>query len=293
MVSIESRDLANPTYAYVGAFIDELQRAGIHHVVICPGSRSTPLALAFASQPGIRLWMHIDERSAAFFGLGMARRLGQPVALLCTSGTAAANFMPAVVEAKLSHVPLLILTADRPHELRDCGAPQAIDQNRLYGTYVKWFVDVALPEATNAALRYIRTIANRATALTLAVPAGPVQLNFPFREPLTPEPIADLPLPPLALRDPIAWNGRPNNTPYVEVSDASLAGPPDAKVAHLASLIRTTRRGLIIAGPYDSPELADPLVRLAQRLGYPILADPLSQLRCGPHDHQLVLSSYE
>ncbi len=293
MVSVESRDLANPTYAYVGAFVDELQRAGIHHVVICPGSRSTPLALAFASQPGIRLWMHVDERSAAFFGLGMARRLGQPVALLCTSGTAAANFMPAVVEAKLSHVPLLILTADRPHELRDCGAPQAIDQNRLYGIYVKWFVDVALPEATNAALRYIRTIANRATALTLAVPRGPVQLNFPFREPLTPEPIADSPLPPFALRDATAWNGRPNNTPYVEVSDASLAGPPDAKVAHLASLIRTTRRGLIIAGPYDSPELADPLVRLAQRLGYPILADPLSQLRCGPHDHQLVLSSYE
>jgi Thiamine pyrophosphate enzyme, N-terminal TPP binding domain len=179
---------ANATYAYVGAFVDELQRAGIQHVVICPGSRSTPLAMAFVAQPGICPWMHVDERSAAFFGLGMAKRLGQPVALLCTSGTAAVNFMPAVVEAKLSHVPLLVLTADRPHELRDCGAPQAIDQNRLYGTYVKWFVDVALPEATNAALRYIRTIAGRAVALTSAVPAGPVHLNFPFREPLTPEP---------------------------------------------------------------------------------------------------------
>jgi len=102
-----------------------------------------------AQHPALRIWMHVDECSAAFFGLGMAKRLSLPVALLCTSGTAAANFMPAIVEAKLSHVPLLVLTADRPPELRDCGAPQAVDQNRLYGTHVKWFVEVALPEATN------------------------------------------------------------------------------------------------------------------------------------------------
>src|SRR6266849_1628962 len=186
--STESQDLVNPAYIYASAFVDELQRAGVRNVVICPGSRSTPLAIAFAAQPAIRTWLHVDERSAAYFGLGMAKQLHQPVALLCTSGTAAANFLPALVEAKLTHVPLLVLTADRPHELRDCGAPQAIDQNRLYGTYVKWFVDVALPEATKSALRYIRTIAGRAVALTSAVPAGPVQLNFPFREPLTPEP---------------------------------------------------------------------------------------------------------
>jgi 2-succinyl-5-enolpyruvyl-6-hydroxy-3-cyclohexene-1-carboxylate synthase len=307
----------NSTYAYVGAFVDELQRAGIQHVVICPGSRSTPLAMAFVAQPGIRPWMHVDERSAAFFGLGMAKRLGQPVALLCTSGTAAVNFMPAVVEAKLSHVPLLVLTADRPHELRDCGAPQAIDQNRLYGTYVKWFVDVALPEATNAALRYIRTIAGRAAALTSAVPAGPVQLNFPFREPLTPEPdlaparvpnhgrpqgspphihstpTPTLQEPPPTLHDPIAWEGRPNNAPYVQVSDSPLAAPSTEKVSHLLDLMGAIRRGLIIAGPYDSPALADPLVQLAHRIGYPILADPLSQLRCGSHNHELIISSYD
>ena len=146
--STESQDPINPTYTYVCAFVDELQRAGVQNVVICPGSRSTPLAMAFAAQPGIRTWMHVDERSAAYFGLGMARQLRQPVALLCTSGTAAANFLPAVVEAKLAHVPLLVLTADRPHELRDNGAPQSIDQNRLYGMYVKWFVEVALPAVT-------------------------------------------------------------------------------------------------------------------------------------------------
>src|SRR5713226_1742771 len=154
-VSTKKQDPANPTHVYVGAFVDELQRAGVRNVVICPGSRSTPLAMAFAAQAGIRTWMHVDERSAAYFGLGMAKRLDQPVALLCTSGTAAANFLPALVEARLTHVPLLVLTADRPHELRDCGAPQAIDQLRLYGTHVKWFAEVALPEASNAALRYI------------------------------------------------------------------------------------------------------------------------------------------
>src|SRR5207248_9499568 len=128
----------------------------------------------------IRTWLHVDERSAAFFALGMAKRLNQPVALVCTSGTAAANFLPAIVEAKLTHIPLLVLTADRPHELREVGAPQAIDQIRLFGTHVKWFADVALPEATNAALRYIRTLTCRAASLTQAVPAGAVHLNFPL-----------------------------------------------------------------------------------------------------------------
>src|SRR5438045_6680472 len=143
-----NRDSANPAYVYASAFVDELQRVGVRNVVICPGSRSTPLAIAFAARPAIRTWIHADERSAAFFALGMAKQLRQPVALLSTSGTAAANFLPAIVEAKLTHVPLLVLTADRPHELRECGAPQAIDQNRLFGTHVKWFADVALPEAT-------------------------------------------------------------------------------------------------------------------------------------------------
>ncbi|MGZ6368035.1 MAG: 2-succinyl-5-enolpyruvyl-6-hydroxy-3-cyclohexene-1-carboxylic-acid synthase, partial [Ktedonobacteraceae bacterium] len=183
--SIVTQDAANPAYIYAVVFVDELQRAGIRNVVICPGSRSTPLAMAFASQTTIRTWMHVDERSAAFFGLGMAKKLRKPVALLCTSGTAAANFLPALVEATLSHVPLLVLTADRPPELRDNGAPQSIDQNRLYGTYAKWFVEVALPEATDAALRYIRTIADRAVAASQAIPSGPVHLNFTFREPLT------------------------------------------------------------------------------------------------------------
>ena len=290
---ISSSTAKNPTYAYVDAFVDELQRAGLHNVVICPGSRSTPLAIAFASHPALKVWMHIDERSAAFFALGMAKRLVQPVALLCTSGTAAANFFPAIVEARLTHVPLLILTADRPPELRENGAPQAIDQNRLYGIHVKWFMELALPEATNASLRYVRTLADRATALTQSLPAGPVHLNFPFREPLTPDPIPDQPLLALELRDRVAWEGRPNNLPYIEVHDAPIAPPSALIIADLAQKITTHERGLIIAGPYDKPELIGPLTRLAAQTGYPILADPLSQLRCGPHDRSHVLSSYD
>src|SRR5579862_1185723 len=270
---------ANALYAYASAFADELARAGAHQVVVCPGSRSTPLALAFAGRPNLRLWMHIDARSAAFFALGLATRLGEPVALLCTSGTAAANFYPALIEAKLTHVPLLALTADRPHELREVGAPQAIDQNRLYGAHVKWFVEVAPPEASNDALRYIRTLADRAVALAQAGSAGPVHLNFPFHEPLTPE---SGPLPPIETRDPIAWNGRANGEPFTRVSDAPLALPDPATLTGLAEACQQTPHGLIVVGPlarHEAQALAKPLWALAARLGYPILADPLSQLR--------------
>jgi 2-succinyl-5-enolpyruvyl-6-hydroxy-3-cyclohexene-1-carboxylate synthase len=269
----------SPLYVYSGAFVDELRRAGLRHVVICPGSRSTPLALAFAAletQGGPRVWMHVDERSAAYFGLGLAKRLREPVALVCTSGTAAANFYPAVVEAHLSRVPMLVLTADRPHELRDNGAPQAIDQTRLYGAFAKWFVDAALPEATNEALRSIRTLACRAWAIARGVPEGPVHLNFPFREPLIPAP-ADLP--PEATRDPIAWRGRPHRVPYVQVVPTTAGSPQTADVARAAALLAGSNRAIIVAGPGCPPGLSEPLTRLAERLHVPLLADPLSGVR--------------
>src|SRR5262249_48914680 len=273
---------ANPTYAYIGAFADELWRAGEFHTVICPGSRSTPLALALAAQQGVRLWTQVDERSAGDFALGLAKRLGTPVALVCTSGTAPANFLPAVVEAHLSHIPLLVLTADRPHELRDCGAPQAIDQNRLYGSHAKWFVEVAPPAATNAALRYARTLAGHAITTALAVPAGPVHLNFPFREPLVPEPA---PLPSDEERDPLACEGpfdrrglRPE--PYVRAVPAQPGVLNAADNERLAATLREAQQGLIVVGPRHCDErLAEPILRLGERLGFPVLADPLSGLR--------------
>ena len=280
----------NALYAYVGAFADELARSGVRHAVVCPGSRSTPLALALAETPAIRVWMHVDERSAAYFGLGLAKRTGEPVALVCTSGTAAANFLPAVVEAHLTHVPLVVLTADRPHELRDCGAPQAIDHNRLYGAFTKWFVDAALPEASDDALRYARTLADRATATARATPAGPVHLNFPLREPLTPDPG---PLPPAEARDAVALQGRPGGVPYTRVTVAAAAAPSAAEIARIAAIIQANPRGLVIAGPGLDAEQAESLIALARRAGYPLLADPLSQARAVLGAAEPVLSSYD
>ncbi len=268
--------------ATVGALVDELVRAGVRHFCVCPGSRSTPLALTIARHPAARLWLHIDERSAGFFALGMAKAQRAPVALVCTSGTAAANFMPAVVEAFYARVPLLVLTADRPHELRDVGAPQTIDQIDLYGKHAKWFVDMAEPAETTDLLRYVRTVAGRAVATAVRGPAGPVHLNCPFREPLLPDPA-------LAAQAAVA---RTDDAPYVRGS-TGLRAPSAETVAQLAARAQAAERGLIVCGAYDDPALAGPLTQLAAALGFPILADPLSGLRGGPHDHALIVDSYD
>jgi 2-succinyl-5-enolpyruvyl-6-hydroxy-3-cyclohexene-1-carboxylate synthase len=268
--------------ASVGAFVDELVRAGVRHFCVCPGSRSTPLALTIARHPGAKLWLHLDERSAGFFALGLAKAGRAPVALVCTSGTAAANFLPAVVEAFYARVPLVVLTADRPHELRDVGAPQTIDQINLFGSHAKWFVDLAEPDAAPELLRYVRTVAGRAVATARRGPAGPVHVNCPYREPLMPDPA-------LAAAAP---EDRPAGQPYVRVAAGSRA-PEPALVASLAAELAAAPRGLIVCGAQDDPALAVPLARLAAALGYPILADPLSGLRSGEHDRALVVDSYD
>jgi 2-succinyl-5-enolpyruvyl-6-hydroxy-3-cyclohexene-1-carboxylate synthase len=273
---------------YVGAFVDELARCGLRNVVACPGSRSTPLALVLASEPRIRLWMHLDERSAAFFALGMAKAGRTPVGLLCTSGTAAANFLPAIVEAHLACVPLVVLTADRPPELRDSGAPQTIDQIKMYGDYAKWFVEMALPEGTPGMLRYVRTIACRAAAEAQEEPAGVVHLNFPFREPLVPVP-ADVQMDD---RDRAAYLGRPDGRPYARAV-AARRTLGSAWADRLRAELAQTERGLIVVGPQSDPALAPAVARLSAALGYPILADPLSLVRCGPHMLDDVVDCYD
>ncbi|MEO5904618.1 MAG: 2-succinyl-5-enolpyruvyl-6-hydroxy-3-cyclohexene-1-carboxylic-acid synthase [Gemmatimonadaceae bacterium] len=281
---------AKKAFAYVGAFVDELVRAGVRHVCVSPGSRSTPLALTIAANRALRIWTHIDERSGAFFALGLARSLQEPVALLCTSGTAAANFLPAIVEAKNSGVPLLVLTADRPPELRDVGAAQTIDQNRLFGAHVKWFVDVALPDEAPDLLRYVRTLACRAAAHAKATPPGPVHLNFPFREPLVPAPIAA----PhgLSPADKSAWTGRADGAPWVRVEDSPPAISEAAATA-LAEKLNAAERALIVCGPQPDSSLAAPLAALAKSLGAPLLVDPLSQVRWGAHDRDPLIDRYD
>ncbi|HET7578654.1 MAG TPA: 2-succinyl-5-enolpyruvyl-6-hydroxy-3-cyclohexene-1-carboxylic-acid synthase [Bacillales bacterium] len=266
--------------AYVGAFVDELYLSGIHHAVVCPGSRSTPLAMMMAEHPDLKVWMHVDERSAGFFALGMAKVRREPVAILCSSGTAAANFFPAVIEAHESRVPLVVLTADRPHELRDVGAPQAIDQIKLYGDYAKWFSEMALPESTAEMIRYARTAAGRAAGTALGTPAGPVHLNFPFREPLIPDVSPEL------------WGKGRGGRCYVSVSD-SIRTVPTPQMQKLAADLEGIEEGLIVCGPQDDPDLPEAVVELAEKLQYPILADPLSQLRSGSHDKKWIIDGYD
>ncbi|HEY8311789.1 MAG TPA: 2-succinyl-5-enolpyruvyl-6-hydroxy-3-cyclohexene-1-carboxylic-acid synthase, partial [Gemmatimonadaceae bacterium] len=227
---------------------------------------------------------------ASFFALGIARAIDAPVALLCTSGTAAANFFPAIVEARAASVPLLVLTADRPPELRDVGAAQTIDQNRLYGNYPKWFAEVAFADSAPEMLRYVRTLACRAIAGAAATPPGPVHLNFPFREPLTPVPVDALP--DNSDADTLAWQGRANGAPWVAVHDR----PPvctTSTTREIAALLRESRSPLLVCGPQYDPMLAAPLAALAATLDAPLLVDPLSQLRWGPHDHCALIDRYD
>ncbi|HEU0318473.1 MAG TPA: 2-succinyl-5-enolpyruvyl-6-hydroxy-3-cyclohexene-1-carboxylic-acid synthase, partial [Solirubrobacteraceae bacterium] len=180
------------THVLLAAFVDELVRCGMTDACTSPGSRSTPLVLALAREPRLRAHSHVDERCAGFFALGLAKATGRPVAVTCTSGTAAANLLPAVIEAHEARVPLILLTADRPPELRDIGAGQTIDQIKLYGGAVRWFVEVGTHAADPPRLRWMRGLACRAYWTALGGRPGPVHLNWPLREPLIP----DVPPPP-------------------------------------------------------------------------------------------------
>src|SRR4051794_10098986 len=209
-----------PTDTYLGlrAFADELVRCGVTDACTSPGSRSTPLVLSLAREGGLRATSHLDERSGAFFALGLAKAAGRPAVLACTSGTAAAHYAPAVIEAYEARVPLLVLTADRPPELRDLGAGQTIDQVKLYGRAAKWFLEVDDAPATPARLRWMRQLACRAVATATGGRPGPVHLNFALREPL----VLDAPLP---AHEP-GGGGRPDGRPWVELpAPVPAAGP--------------------------------------------------------------------
>src|SRR6266850_1920042 len=227
----EARGALNVTWT--DRFVLALHAAGVREAIVCSGSRSAPLAIAFGRSP-IETRVSLDERSAGFFALGLAKAARRPVAIVCTSGSAAANFLPAVVEASSARVPLIVVTADRPPELRDTGAPQTIDQIKLFGDLVRWFVEVGVPEDSRPMLDYVSSLGTRAAAEAWKAPAGPVHLNFAFREPLLPSPDA---LPPL-----------PSRGPETHVAPEPLQAPP-RQIERLAKLIRSLRRGLIVCGP--------------------------------------------
>ncbi len=258
------------------ALAEELAAAGVDGACVAPGSRSTPMTVALADHDGIDVCSHLDERSAAFFALGRGRRTGRPTAVVCTSGTAAANFHPAVIEADQARVPLLVLTADRPPELRDSGANQTVDQEKLYGDAVRWYRDLPEPEADPRKLRRLRTDVARAVATTTGSLPGPVHLNVPFRKPLEP---VDVPGDVPDDLDPLASKGRPG--PFVETTPGQPV-PDSAAIATLADALVAATRPLIVAGPADGPTPSrDALADLVAVTDAPLLADPLSGHRFG------------
>ena len=269
---------ANPSDALGRVLVDELARAGIEHACLAPGSRSAPIALALADEPRISVHVVIDERSASFLALGIAKASRRPVALLSTSGTAAANFHPAVVEADLSGVPLVVLTADRPPELRDRGANQTIDQIKLYGGSVRWFCEVGIPEARGHSVSYWRSLAARACAEALGSPPGPVHLNLAFREPLVPMPDDG--------RFAYELEGRAGERAWTDVRRAPLPAS-EADVDWLAQEARRAERGLVVAGA-GAGDLAG-VGELAEAAGWPVLAESSSGLRAGRN----CISTYE
>jgi 2-succinyl-5-enolpyruvyl-6-hydroxy-3-cyclohexene-1-carboxylate synthase len=257
------------TYRLLGAFVDELARCGMRDACTSPGSRSTPLVLTLARDERLRCHSHVDERCAGFFAVGLAKASALPVAVTCTSGTAVAELLPAVVEAYEARVPLIVLSADRPPELREVGAGQTIDQLKIFGGFAKWFFEVGTHEAAAERTRWMRTLACRAFWTALEGRPGVVHLNFPLREPLvcdeTPAP-ADM--------------GRPAGAPFV--SRLPQASDSTAAAHTLRELIGSARRGVLVAGRHErETPLGQAAAAFCALAGWPLLADPMSGARRG------------
>jgi 2-succinyl-5-enolpyruvyl-6-hydroxy-3-cyclohexene-1-carboxylate synthase len=267
---------------YWGSVIaEELAEAGVSAVCVAPGSRSTPLTVALHDHPEIRVFSHLDERSAAYFALGRAKRTGEPTPLVCTSGTAATNFHPAVIEATNARVPMLLLTADRPPELQDSGANQTIDQETLYGDAVRWYRTLPEPRMEPRRIRSLRTTMARAVGEATRPPPGPVHLNCPFSKPLEPTEVpGDVPEE-FSTKHPRAASGREG--PYVS-RHRGRRTLDERALGSVLEAVATADRGLIVAGPADAPTPPrDDLAALASSTGFPVLADPLSGARYGSH----------
>ncbi len=268
---------ANTNSLWSSILVECLYRCGLRQVVISPGSRSTPLTVAFASHPGMEAIPVLDERSAGFFGLGLAKQSHKPVALVCTSGTAAVNYFPAVVEASEAGVPLLVLTADRPHELRNCGAGQTIDQIRLYGDYPVFQEEMALPSVSVEVLEKMRD--QIARSYTEGV-RGPVHLNCPFRDPLPPTPDESVPV------DFKLPDGFYLDLPVAESRESSEPCEIDIQ----------TGKGILICGtdaPEDPKAYSQAVARIAELSCWPVLADGLSPVRNYKFPKPGVITSYD
>ncbi len=273
----------NPNIKLSQIFVQGLADSGLTDVVICPGSRSTPLTLVFDAHPDIQTHLCLDERSGAFFALGMALATTRPVAIVCTSGTAAANFFPAIIEANMSQVPLLVLTADRPPELRHSGANQTIDQVKMFGDHVLWAVDMPLPDTAmpEVAWRNVATTAGRAYATANGLRNGAVHCNFPFRKPLQPE------------ADGLNWQLATDNF-QLSIQAVPTCKLNPAQEDQLTHWFAKYDRGIIVCGPNcPQGEFVAQLEQFACSAGYLIFADPISGVRFNSENPNLVVGGYE
>jgi 2-succinyl-5-enolpyruvyl-6-hydroxy-3-cyclohexene-1-carboxylate synthase len=269
-------DFRNTNALWCSVAAETLARAGVRHAVISPGSRNTPLTLALVAHPDIATIPVLDERSAAFFGLGIAKRTGAPVVLLCTSGTAGANYLPAVIEAHESGTPLLVITADRPPEMRDCASGQTIDQQKLFGAFVRFYHELAVPEPRVELLRYLRQSVRHAVERTLRDGGGPVHLNAPFRDPLPP--IEDDTAKPLVAA--------------VEWREFFKLPPADAKPGQEfaeSAVLDAAAKGVLVLGTSAPAEWE----RLARETSWPVLADPLSDARLRAPEGMAMIGAYD
>jgi len=281
-------DPTNRNTALCSVLVDELARSGVEHACVAPGSRSAPLALAFWNDPRVKTWSLIDERCAGFFALGLAQQTGKPVVVVTTSGTAGANVHPAVAEAGESCIPLIVITTDRPPEMRDRGAGQTIDQIKLYGDSARWFCELGNIDAGDEGLLLFRSTGCRATAEATGPHPGPVHLNVPLREPLAPTAQAGQ----VTATRSLALKGRSDGRPLTSVTPKP-EHPLESVVSALHDLIGRSPKGLIVAGRQHDSDLPPALADLSAATGYPILAEPTSRARAGGHDRTNVVAAYD
>jgi 2-succinyl-5-enolpyruvyl-6-hydroxy-3-cyclohexene-1-carboxylate synthase len=279
----------NRNILWTETFIKELVSCGVKYACISPGSRNTSLTYVIANNPQIKSFVHIDERSCSFFALGLAKSSDSPVVLVSTSGTAAAEFYPAIIEAYQQRVSLIVCTADRPPELLDCGENQTINQNNLYRNHIRWFVDAGVPEISKKRIFHIKNIARKAYHESLLRSKGPVHINFPFRKPFEPDSFTDD-----VDNEIIEIAGRP----YSEKD--SISSREERNILNekwfveIFNHISNFEKGIIVAGPENYNQLFHKSCKLlAEKLGYPILADGASQLRFGKPNNDNVISNFE
>ena len=288
-------DFRNTNTVWASVLAETLQRLGLTTAVICPGSRSAPLTIAFAQNNKIETIPILDERSASFFALGIAQKLGLPAALICTSGTAAANFYPAIIEARESRIPLLIFTADRPPELRDCHAGQAIDQVKIYGNYPNWQAELAIPSASIGMLDYLRQTIVYAIERSIFPTKGPVHLNIPFRDPLVP--VRDLAV------EALETQFNPEHffaglEPIFAGESSTSPSPPLLRAGEESTMQQRHKcsKGIIIAG-VSQPQIAEKycsaIAQISKSLNWPVLAEGLSPVRNYAQLNPYLISTYD